>query len=65
LDVDASTQSWSDNAIVVIFHHSATFDGGSISLPDKVFPAQLLVTRADGQTVIYGYEGGLFFKLPN
>jgi hypothetical protein len=65
LDVDASIQSWSDNAIVVIFHHSATFDGGSISLPDKVFPAQLLVTRADGQTVIYGYEGGLFFKLPN
>src|SRR5579863_5690574 len=65
LDVDASIQSWSDNAIVVIFHHSATFDGGSISLPGKVFPAQLLVTRADGQTVIYGYEGGLFFKLLN
>lgn len=66
IDVDANTIfSWSDNSVVVTFparpkNHPAPSTAG------VVLPAQVSLTRGDGQTRIYdGGEGGVFFKFTN
>lgn len=64
IDIDAHTVSWSDNAIVVTFPpRPANHPGPSTAGADPL--SQLLVTRGDGQTRIYGSEGGLYFRLTN
>lgn len=62
--VDAQTVSWSDNAIVVTFSPRPANHPGP-STTGLVLPAQVLVTRGDGQTRIYGSEGGVYFRLVN
>lgn len=62
--VDANTLSWSDNAVVVTFSPRAANHSGP-STAGLVLPAQVLVTRGDGQTRIYGSEGGVYFRPVN
>lgn len=64
IDIDARTVSWSDNSIVVTFPNRPANHPGP-STADAVLPSQLLVTRGDGQTRIYGSAGGLYFRLTN
>lgn len=64
LIIDAKTASWSDNAIVVTFSSRSANHAGP-STAGLVRPGQVLVTRGDGQTTIYGSEGGLYFRLVN
>lgn len=64
IDIDARIVSWSDNSIVVTFPSRPANHPGP-STADAVLPSQLLVTRGDGQTRIYGSEGGLYFRLTN
>ncbi|HEV2314992.1 MAG TPA: hypothetical protein VGR94_06780 [Candidatus Acidoferrales bacterium] len=58
--VDANTLSWSDNSVVVTFSPRPANHSGP-STAGLVLPAQVLVTRGDGQTRIYGSEGGVYF----
>lgn len=62
--VDANTLSWSDNSVVVTFSPRPANHSGP-STAGLVLPAQVLVTRGDGQTRIYGGEGGVYFSPVN
>lgn len=64
IDIDARIVSWSDNAIVVTFPSRPANHPGPSTAGD-VLPSQLLLTRGDAQTRIYGGEGGLYFRLTN
>ncbi|HEV2224874.1 MAG TPA: hypothetical protein VGR84_17920 [Candidatus Acidoferrales bacterium] len=62
-EIDAHIASWSDNAIVVSFPPRPANHPGP-STAGLVLPAQVLVTRGDGQTRIYpsnSDEGPLIF----
>lgn len=62
--VYADVVSWSDNSIVIsVSQSAATYPHASLG--GMVVPAELWVTRFDGQTTIYGHEGGLYFKPAN
>jgi hypothetical protein len=56
--------SWSNNAIVVTVSEQQGTHPGS---PTGGLPvaAELWLTRGDGQTTIYGHEGGFYFKPAN
>lgn len=58
-------QSWRDNAIVVTFPASLAVNDSGTSLSGPAVATQLWLTRGDGQTTIYGPEGGLYFKPAN
>lgn len=64
IDIDARIVSWSDNAIVVTLPPRPANHPGPSTAGD-VLPSQLLLTRGDRQTKIYGREGGLYFRLTN
>jgi hypothetical protein len=61
----ADIRSWSDNAIVIAFPASAAVTDSHTPLSGPAVPTELWLTRADGQTIIYGHEGGLSFKPAN
>jgi hypothetical protein len=61
----ADILSWSDNAIVVTFRPSDAVNDTGTPLSGPAVGTELWLTRGDGQTVIYGHEGGLFFKPAN
>lgn len=64
--VKCDIQSWSDNAIVVtVDAASAVYPRSGSSLAGLNLPAELWLTRTDGQTTIWGSEGGFTFKPTN
>lgn len=62
--IDANTLSWSDNTVVVTFPPRRANHSGP-STAGLVLPAQVFLTRGDGQTTIYGSEGGVYFSPVN